>query len=299
MRKFALALLLLASACGARLPWHSNDTISMDEARDSVFQVQVTLTLDLSPLYAKGGDDCEADDCPPEGENSFTLIMDRPAQIATFAHATTLADKTAQIGWVGTGWTAARYKNRSFAMTAGHVCESGETYEVTYIDWAKFKINTVQLPIIDRKHVLETRDGVKVETTVIADQDLDKEFNGTDLCLLGAIADLGTPIRIADEDPEFAERAEVIGGPRGLWGGNVAVASDVKFSGRGSVFGVKPDGLAFTGEVAPGNSGSAVIFKGKAIGVISLGATRFPSLVHAVPHETMAEFLRKALHRKK
>jgi hypothetical protein len=101
---------------------------------------------------------------------------------------------------------------------------------------------------------------------------------------------------MANEDPPYGSNSEVVGAPAGLWGGGVAVASDIKFSGRGSVFGVEPDGLAFNGNVAPGNSGSAILYRGYVVGLISLGATRFKTLTHAVPHDTIRAFMRKALH---
>lgn len=292
MRKslFALCLLtLLAVSCNVGyMPW--NRGVSMSDARDSTYQVRVTLTVDTSQLVH--------DDDETGEEEQDTVVLDRPQYQATAARVEMLAGHTAKIGWVGTGWVAARDANRSYVMTAGHVCESGDTFETTIIDWEKLEFRTVKLPIIEVKHELRDRTGLSVPATVVRDHDLDNDFNGVDLCVLGAIADLGQPIPIGDHDPGFGDRAEVIGGPTGLWGGGIAVASDAKFSGRGSVFGVEPDGLAFNGELAPGNSGSAVIFDGHAIGVISLGATRFQSLIHAVPYETMADFLRKALHRR-
>ena len=291
-----IALLFVLGACskiniGTREP-------SLADIRESTYQVRVRIVLDVSSLIKeKSGDQKKnimAEDILLNGEahkaTSAEIVGVKGQPLGTFG-------ATVEIGWVGTGWTVARTDGRSFAMTAGHVCESKDTMEIAVFDWDTFRVMVVTLPIVSKTHTLVSYDGVSVPASVIRDEDLDENFNGTDLCVLGARADLGAPIAIANSDPQFGARAEVVGGPKGLWGGGIAVASDVKFGGRGTIFGVEPDGLAFNGEVAPGNSGSAVIYNGAAVGVISLGATRFPSLVHAVPHESMREFLRKALHK--
>jgi hypothetical protein len=327
MRKvfvFALLLVLLASCSTGRLPW--NRGISMDDAKESVYQVQVELTIDVSPYYAMLQKKEEERRKKEEEERKKMEEQNPPPQRAGFgfprfvftephipatekniflgAEMTKVNDSTAKIGWAGTGWVAARANGRTFLMTAGHVCESKNTFTLEYwdIDWDTLRIavRTMELPIIEKNHRLVSREGVEYQmATIIRDEDLDEEtFNGPDLCMLGAIGDLGRPLPLADEDPDYASRSEVIGAPRTLWGGGIAVASDVKFSGRGSVFGVDPDGLTFNGEVAPGNSGSGVLHDGRVVGVISLGAVRFPSLVHAVPHEIVREFIRKALHKK-
>jgi hypothetical protein len=298
MRKFLIVTLLstlLTSCAIGCFPW--DNRVSIEDVRDSVYQVKVELTLDLTPYHAylkkKGG------------ESVLHRILGGPRLPLTERHTTLMAQMEVQsdtsiVSWVGTGWVAAKSDGQTFLMTAGHVCESRDSYAVEFLDVDPDGIGvvTIDLPIINRNHTLVSRNGVEYQrATVIRDDDFEDGFDGPDLCMLGANGDLGKVLPVAEKDPKYAAHGEVVGGPRGLWGGGIAVASDVKFSGRGSIFGVKPDGLAFNGLVAPGNSGSAVVFDGRVVGVISLGATRFPSLVHAIPHEIIREFIRKALHR--
>jgi hypothetical protein len=206
-----------------------------------------------------------------------------------------------EIGWSGTGWAAAQGAGKTYVMTAGHVCESKDVYpfDFFYVDWDTFEFEFVHFdfPIVEKHHVMIGSDGVaSPDATIIRDEDLDDNFNGNDLCMLGLVGEIGTPVPVADHDPGFGQACSVVGAPTGLWGGGIAVPSSATFAGRGEVFGTDPDGLAFNGLLAPGNSGSAVICNGEVQGVISLGSTRFPSLIHAVPHERIQDFIAKALH---
>lgn len=285
MRNFLIALILafLASCSPKQVRWGG---LEQDDIRESVYKVKVTLTLDTSSLNKK-----EESTAPEKKKEHMVTFYDRDVQVISET------SDTIEVGWSGTGWVGARSVGKSYVMTAGHVCESGSVFETQYLDWSKFQVVTLELPIIKVEHTLISRDGTEFTgAKVLRDEDLDDEFNGNDLCMLQVAGNLGSPIPVASEDPPYGGIAEVVGAPRGLWGGGIAVASDVKYSGRGSVFDVSPDGLAFNGPVAAGNSGSAVTYQGWVVGVVSLGATRFPSLIHAVPHERIREFMRKALH---
>lgn len=287
MRKLLLlCLLLLVSACATVRPVPHGSSIS--DVRESTYQVRVSLIVDVTQLLPK-------DEEGGENATEIDFVFDSPQQVATSISSKKVSENTVELNWVGTGWTVEQRGGRSFVMTAGHVCETSRFYEAKIFDWDLLTVRVVQLPVVDRSHKLVSRDNVEVTANVIRDEDLDSKFNGIDLCLMGAMADLGPPLRIADSDPKYGDRAEVVGGPRGLWGGGIAVASDVKFTGRGSVFGVNPAGVAFNGEVAPGNSGSAVVYRGHVVGLISLAAIKFPSLCHAVPHGDIKDFLRRAL----
>lgn len=301
------------------------------QARDSAYKIQVTMTLDLTPLNewrAKKEEERkkrEEDRKKKEEEEEakrwptwlpklwgqpVTFIGDVPvalsnAQQSMEFNVIRVTDDTADIGWSGTGWVAGRSAGGgSYVMTAGHVCESKDVYsvEVYDIDWDAnaIEVVSIDLPIIAKKHLMLNRDGVaSTNGSIVRDEDLDDSYNGNDLCMLGVTDDLGPAIPVATEDPEYGTTCSVVGAPTGLWGGGIAVASEAIFSGRGSVFGTEPDGLTFNGLLAPGNSGSAVVCYGKAVGVISLGSTRFKSLTHAVPHDSIRKFIRDALHLQK
>lgn len=224
-----------------------------------------------------------------------------PVQEMTDLRIISQTRDTAVIGWSGTGWVSGHAPGRSYVMTAGHVCESRDVYpiEVFDINWetGDFEVVTINLPITKKEHLMIGRDGIASEnSTIIRDEDMGDDFNGNDLCMLGLGADLGSSIPVADEDPEYGQTCSIVGAPTGLWGGGIAVASEALYSGRGAVFGTEPDGLAFNGLLAPGNSGSAVVCDGQVVGVISLGATRFRSLIQAVPQDRIRTFMRKAFH---
>lgn len=295
---------------------HTQRGADLRKSRDSVYKVRVSLTLDITPLNewrAKKEEERKKREeaarkpwwkiwgQPTAFINDTPIAMNRAMEQMDFQVIKTTAD-TAEIGWSGTGWVVAGAPGRSFVMTAGHVCESKVAYDIWVydIDWeaGTFEEAKLTLPILKKEHVMISRDGVEsANGNIIRDEDLDEEFNGNDLCVVGVASALGPAIPLADRDPEYGETCSVVGAPTGLWGGGVAVASEAIFSGRGSVFGVEPDGLAFNGLLAPGNSGSAVVCGGRAVGVISLGSTRFRSMTHAVPHEAMRKFLKAALHK--
>lgn len=284
MRKSLATMFCLLLASCSHLPRGGTGS---NDVHDSVYKVRVTLTVDTSSLYEdkeEGGE---------EGE-SKQLTVYRPIAVDDIVK---LGDHSASVAWSGTAWVAAKAPGRSFLMTAGHVCESGDMYHLQMVDWAHMRIISADLPIIKKEHTLISSDGVEIEANVVRDEDLKDDYSGNDLCMLGAAGDLGPAIPVSKEDPQAGEICDVVGAPRGLWGNGIAVASDAKFSGRGSVFGIEPDGLAFNGNMAPGNSGSAVTCEGKAVGVISLASTQFSSLIHAVPYERIREFMMKALHR--
>ncbi len=326
MRKFLVFLIVAFLASCAHSQRGGGD---LRTSRDSAYKVKVSLTVDLQPLNEwkvkkeeerkKREEDRKKKE---EGETKrwpvwlpklwaqpITFINEVPvalssAQQSMEFHVLKTSADTADIGWSGTGWVSGRVPGRSYVMTAGHVCESKDVYsiEVYDIDWEEGTISfeTIDLPITSKKHLMLSRDGVEsANGSIIRDEDLDDSFNGNDLCMIGVGADLGPAIPVADVDPDYGQTCSVVGAPTGLWGGGIAVASEATFSGRGSVFGTEPDGLAFNGLLAPGNSGSAVVCDGKVAGVISLGSTRFKSLTHAVPHDSIRKFMKAALHTQK
>ena len=323
MRKliFIMILATLASlASCAHMPRGGD----LQATRDSVYKVRVTMKLDLKPLNdwiaKKNEERKKREDERKKGEEqkrfpwrlwsqeTVTFLRDVPVRLSSAQVGTEFSiiqqnDDTAEIGWSGTGWVGAKAPGRSYVMTAGHVCESKDSYslEVMDVDWDAgiISVETIELPIIEKHHRMQGRDGIdSVDATIVRDEDLNDNFDGNDLCMLGVPGDLGPAIPVATEEPEYGQACSVVGAPTGLWGGGIAVASEALFSGRGSVFGTDLDGLAFNGLLAPGNSGSAVTCDGRAVGVISLGSTRFRSLIHAVPYDRIEVFMRKALHRK-
>lgn len=296
MRKFLIPLILAIVASCAASPWKQG--VPAVQARESVYKVKVVLTVDITELLPKPKEEVT------EGAGGAKSTW-KPAPFVLKTndlspHIMSSTDSTAKVGWSGTGWVAARENGRSYVMTAGHVCESGEFLTVSVIDWETFTIRDVKLPIIEKKHTLLSREDIEMgPAVVLSDEDLNEEtMSGPDMCLLGVQGDVGIPLPIANGDPEYATHAEVIGAPTGLWGGNIAVTADLKFSGRGNVWGGSvAEGLAFTGDVAGGNSGSAIMKDGRVVAMLNLGGSRFKELTTGVPWETLRDFLRRSMHK--
>lgn len=301
MRKSALLVLALLSSC-LRGP------VGPATHRDSTYKAVVTVKVDTSPLHPKeeekpadgsgsGSGSGSSAEKPKKHKvelQSAEKVVDLLDFQPTFISSD---DDTAEIRWSGTAWVAATGPGRTFAMTAGHVCESDKVYHVRYIDWSTWTIKEASLPIISVEHKLVAADGTEfTNAKVIRDEDLDEHFNGIDLCLLAVAGDLGDPLPIASSDPSYSRPAWVVGAPRGIWGGGIAPTALLTYSGRGNIFGTKDEGLAFTGPAAPGNSGSAIMVDGRVVGLLNLGSTIFP-MHTAVPHEELVSFLRRALHR--
>lgn len=292
MSKFLIPFVLLASMVSCAHTSLNKGRVDAVEARESVYKVKVVLTLDTSPLQPK----------KEEGEEASTdasKVLFTPKSNGLRPIIISKIGNTAKIGWSGTGWVASRENGKSFVVSAGHVCESRDFFTVEVFDLAAWTINEVKLPIIEKRHTLLSRENIEVgPVTILADEDLGDDFSGPDMCLIGASGDLGTPLPIGDSDPEYASHAEVIGAPTGLWGGNIAIIADLKYSGRGNVWGGGvEESLAFTGDVAGGNSGSAIMQDGKVVAMLNFGGTRFKELTTGVPWEKLRDFLRRNLHR--
>lgn len=278
--KIATILLVLLAACRPGRPSY----VTAADARESVYKLKVSITLDLSPILQE-----------TDGSTQPLVVMNEKGRRLDASPLNRTADLTS----AGTTWVVDRKGSASYLLTAGHVCETSATYPVRYIDWENWTVRTVELRVTKRSHTAVSYQGVEEDLVVIADEDLEpKTFAGTDLCLLGALADLGRPLPIADKDPEYASHSEVIGAPAGLWGGGVAVIADLKFSGRGNVWGGKvAESLAFTGDVIGGNSGSPIIHNGRVVALLNLGGVRFNELTTGVPWEELKKFFRKHMHR--
>lgn len=295
MRNSVLALALAVLSSCATVPWKGGGVAASD-ARESVYRVDVTLTVDITPLLPP-----EPDNTGKEEKNVGTriphAISDAGGKDLRDFKLIELREKTADIGWVGTGWVAAKRNGNSYLMTAGHVCESGDFFELEYFDWETFEMRTVQLPIIKKVHKVVSRDNIETEVTVLADEDLNADGSGPDMCLTAVHGDFGPVLPLATEDPGYAEHAAVIGAPTGLWGGGIAPTADLKFSGRGNIWGGKIEtSLAFTGDVAGGNSGSAIMQDGKVVALLNFGGRRFKELTTGIPWDVLQDFLRRNLH---
>jgi hypothetical protein len=294
MRKLLTLVTLASMASCSRTPAASRPVHAL-EARESVYKVKVVITVDTSPLLPKVEEEKVENPTKDASEISFSVKANdlRPSIISK-------SGNTAKVGWSGTGWVAAKENGRTFIMTAGHVCETSEFLTVESFDWVALEIKEVKLPIIHTSHTLISRENIESgEVTILLDEDLnEKTMAGPDMCLAGLPGNLGTPLPISNVDPEYATHAEVIGAPVGLWGGNIAVTADLKFSGRGNVWGgTVAEGLAFTGDVAGGNSGSAIMKSGRVVAMLNLGGVRFKELTTGVPWETLRDFLRRGMHR--
>lgn len=269
MKKILFAILML-SACSTGLLHPFTPRIGREEVSQSVYRMSEDITVDVGPFCA-------------EQENP-----DRCMKIVGPTH---------EFSWTGTAWTVGRGPGHSFLMTAGHMCESKKTYAYSYVDIdADFNVveKTVELPIVKAEYDFHGADGTEYDgAKVLRDDDT------IDLCELQIAGDLGTPIPVADHDPDYGQHCYYTGAPLGLWGGGVALTFDMVFSGRGDMWGSDRDGLFFTGLGHGGSSGSPLICDGQAVGVLIEGARKFDGMFAGVPQDVIRDFRLKAHHRGK
>lgn len=192
------------------------------------------------------------------------------------------------LAWTGTAWVVRYERDRSFLMTAGHVCvmEGGSTVDKGP-PRRGFDVSKV-------RYVLVAADGTRYPgATALADDD------ALDLCLLVIPGNLGTPLPLADEDPPYSAEGYYIGAPHGLWGGGIAGYYATRFSGRGTPWLNAPaEALAFsTAEGAGGASGSPLVFKGRVVALYNFLAQGFGTFSTGVPHEVIRGFLQRSMPR--
>ncbi len=223
--------------------------------------------------------------------STYKIVVDEDVDVSEM---TGVENDHRHTGGSGTAWVSGRSLGKSSLMTAGHTCETGKFIEYAKLDIVdgELKIVVLKLPIIGVTYDLQASDGTsfKGATVVLDDDELD-------LCMLTIAGDLGDPLPIADHDPPYGSHSIDVGAPTGLWGGGVAPIIDLVFSGRGQIFGQPPDALAFTGLGAPGSSGSAIVYQGRVVGVLTLGSVRYTRLMTSVPWNVIRPFIRRAMHK--
>lgn len=260
MRKL-IPLVIALAACN---PLHL-DRQSRKEVSESVFRMSEDITVDPQSY------------CDDKGEDKDKCLE--------------AVGKSAVFSWTGTGWIIEQGVGHSFIMTAGHMCESQDTYEYTEFSWFGPPVK-YQFPILKAEYGMHGADGTDFgKATVIADDDVN------DLCELSIPGNIGNPIHLADSDPDYSDHCYVVGAPHGIWGGGISTTFDAVFNGRGDLWGDKREALYFTGPSAGGASGSPVICDGKAVGVLTLGSRQW-EMFSAVPYETVRSFHKSARFRK-
>ncbi len=193
--------------------------------------------------------------------------------------------KTTDTGWRGTAWVIGHSQGGSVLMTAGHVCWTEPTYEVTTIDFDTFTVKTTSYPVISVKYTLTDVDGNEIEgATAVLDDD------NVDLCSLRISGDRGVALPIGNADPAYDSTDLNISAPRGYWGNGVAPAIPLTFSGRGTLFG--DSALYWTGLGDHGSSGSPIFHDGKVVAVLTRGTGDYTRLVSGVPYEAIKKFMR-------
>lgn len=199
--------------------------------------------------------------------------------------------------WTGTAWVAEYEGGHTRLVTAGHVCESKKTLEDEV--WG-IHLGELQVRHVDYK--LVAADGTEVhDLTVLLDDD------DADLCVLAHMGWLAAPLPVADADPRIGEHAYYFGAARRVWGGGVAMSYQLHFDGRGAPFAGKcgdeeakaceAHGLVFSGPVAGGASGSAVLSGGRVVGVINLASPGWQNMGEAVPWDVLRRDLARAAYR--
>lgn len=258
--KLLIACALLLSSCALSF---GRPTVTREEARDSVFKIYSDVEVDPTPV-------CEDDaDC-------LAKLKDR-------------IGKTYHFKFIGTAWASGHSKGHTQIATAGHICESDETYKYKILDWGTLTLKTYELPILSVTYDLEASDGTKVKDIQVLHDDDD-----VDACILTAPGDIAPSLPLADRDPDYGEHCFVIGAPAGIWGGGLAMISEATFSGRVSMNGL-PQMLTFSGAAVGGSSGSPVICGGRVVGILDRGR-REPPFFLAAPWDDVRRDIRAANH---
>jgi hypothetical protein len=229
------------------------------------------------------------------------------AQITTQSHADEGGSDAPEVhhrGWTGTAWVGASAEDRAYLITAGHVCETRRQIKIE---------PDILGQLLGEKASVE--DVLKVEYTIIAADGTRyggatalEDDDDVDVCVLSIGAHLGRALPIADADPAYGAKGWYVGAPRGIWGNGLAGVFDVTYSGRAAPFkgscdmdaGLKKlcdaDGEIFTGDFAPGASGSPILVDGRVVGLMNLSPPSFPSIGASVPWDVVRRVLSRALH---
>lgn len=246
---FLLALSIVGCSCFGGRDLHPA-SVSADTAKNSIYLIKTILTVETTPA----SNDEER--------------------------------KTADTGWRGTAWVVGHSQGASVLMTAGHVCWTEPTYDVTTIDWDTLTFVTKSYPVVNVKYTLTDVDGKEIEgATAVLDDD------NVDLCSLRISGDLGVALPIGDADPAYDSTDLNISAPKGYWGKGVAPAIPLTFSGRGTLYD-DVSALYWTGLGDHGSSGSPIFHDGKVVAVLTRGSNDYTRLVSGVPYEAIKKFLR-------
>jgi len=180
----------------------------------------------------------------------------------------------------GSGAIVHHEKNKSFILTAGHVC-TVELPKAVSKDFdklqAKYKIQTSDSKVIDAvvKHV-------------------SPEFiNGKelDLCLL-QVRKLDLPkLHFSKEGPKLGERLYTMSSPIGAYNPPAPILFSGHYSGKQGAY-----HCVITIPAAPGSSGAPIVnSRGELVSMIFAVNVRLNHLTLCINHETLKEFLHENL----
>ncbi len=276
MKKLIISLAILAG-CN---PFHHREP-SREEVSRSVYQVRSDIEVDPRPVCADAKDEAGNDDV----EGCVARLYEA------------LGSHTYHFRFMGTAWVSGNSRGRTQLVTAGHLCETRESYEYVtrhiVLDENGFRVveQTFELPILHVGYVLRAADGTEFSgATALVDDD------EQDVCLMSVSGDLGDPLRVADSDPEYGAHCYTVGAPQGLWGGGLAMISEETFAGRIRIKDL-PEMLSFSGAATGGASGSPQICDGRVVGVLDRADRAFPFNV-AAPWEAIRQVMEGTPHRR-
>ena len=246
------------------------------DCEDLMLKFSVILALLLSCVYP-------APIYPAEArQSSFEIVENMTVD------ATQIGEGTISKTFLGTAWISKTTEKSSDLITAGHVCKSLKVIPVSVIDYSTFTVKTVALPVTSDSYELRDRNGNETPVKIVLDDDK------VDLCMLRSAKPLGFPLEIADNDPPYASSTWDISAAGGLWGGGVAPIIDLKYAGRGKIWGDDVEALVFTGLAQGGASGSAIMYQGRVVAVLTEASTNYIRMASGVPHEVVQKFIDRA-----
>jgi len=192
-----------------------------------------------------------------------------------------LSIKTVSGGEVGlstaSGVVVENRGNKSYILTAGHFC----------LD--KDDVNRTISPV---EGVVVTKlDGEHEKGRVYAISRL------WDVCLIEAPRLGVDAVKVAAHDIEVGDNAVNIAAPQGLFGKDLVMSYEGRYSGHGgNGYGVEKEVDFYSFPVAPGSSGSPIFnLKGEIVGMVFAVDSRYHHITLAVTREQIIMFLESVL----
>ena len=222
------------------------------------------------------------------------------------AHASELSSHTVKVSWdvelkdvlgnektvddamSGSGAVVAVYENKSLVLTAEHVCDAELEPGDTVMD-GRYVVENVSMHII------------MIDSTKHSKVKILRTDTSSDLCIIEVMGIVGTPASLAPFKPPINAKVMTAGAPLGEWD---TVSANI-VEGRYSGISKEPividwftsfDNFAqYSIPIIGGMSGSAVYYRGRIVGILTVGVPTYSHLAWGPFLPEVTEFVKAAL----